>query len=122
MTIQWLQGATLITATGSDPAPGGLLIEDGRISRIGGEPPRDAEVVDCSGLTITPGLIDAHVHLGIASPLEPSVNYGMSVAEIAADMFATTTQTLYGGFTTVRDCGGIDAGLPRAVAAGKVAG
>jgi len=122
MTSHWLHEATLITATGAGPAAAGLLVEDGRIARIGGEPPRDAEVVDCTGLTVTPGLIDAHVHLGISSPLEPSVNYGMSVAEIAADMFANTTQTLYGGFTTVRDCGGIDAGLPRAVASGKLPG
>lgn len=121
-TSRWLHGATLITATGKDPAPAGLLIEDGRIERIGGGAPHDADVIDCTGLTITPGLIDAHVHLGLASPLDASINYGMSVAEIAADMFANCTQTLYAGFTTVRDCGGIDAGLPRAIASGKVPG
>jgi imidazolonepropionase-like amidohydrolase len=118
----WLEGATLVTATGEDPVPGGLLIDEGRIAQVGGTAPRDAEVVDCTGLTVTPGLIDAHVHLGFASPIEPSLHFGLSVAEVAADIFANTTQTLYGGFTTVRDCGGIDAGLPRAVAAGKVAG
>jgi imidazolonepropionase-like amidohydrolase len=122
LTTQWLHGATLITATGTDPFSAGVLVEDGRIARIGGEQPRDAEVLDCTGLTITPGLIDAHVHLGFASPIEPSLHFGLSVAEVAADIFDNTTQTLYGGFTTVRDCGGIDAGLPRAVASGKVAG
>ncbi len=60
--------------------------------------------------------------MALASPLEPSVGYGMSVAEIAADMFANCAQTLRTGFTTVRDCGGIDAGLARVVASGKVAG
>ncbi|MEU7003593.1 amidohydrolase family protein [Nonomuraea sp. NPDC046570] len=118
----WLHGATLITATGRDPEAAGLLIEAGRIAQIGGSAPPDAEVVDCTGLTVTPGLIDAHVHMGLASRLEASVGYGMSVAEIAADMFSNCAQTLRTGFTTVRDCGGIDAGLARVVASGKVAG
>ena len=118
----WLDGATLITATGSDPEPAGLLIEDGRIAQIGGSAPREADVIDCTGLTLTPGLIDAHVHMGSASDLEPSVGYGMSAAEIAADIFANCAQTVRTGFTTVRDCGGIDAGLARVVASGKVAG
>lgn len=121
-SVRWLQGATVITAAGADPAPAGILIENGRIARIGGSSPRDAEVIDCSGLTVTPGLIDAHVHLGMSSPIGPSINYGMSVAEIAADMFANCAQTLSAGFTTVRDCGGIDAGLSRVVESGKIAG
>ncbi|TCC51262.1 amidohydrolase family protein [Kribbella capetownensis] len=118
----WLHGATVVTATGTGPEPAGILIDAGRITRIGGSVPGDAEVVDCTGLTLTPGLIDAHVHLGLASELEPSVEYGMSVAEIAADMFSNCAQTLRSGFTTVRDCGGIDAGLARVVASGKLRG
>ncbi|WP_222871662.1 metal-dependent hydrolase family protein [Nonomuraea sp. PA05] len=118
----WLHGGTLVTATGSDPEQAGILLEAGRISRIGGAPPRGAEVVDCTGLTLTPGLIDAHVHLGMASPILDSVGYDMSVAEIAADMFANCARTLRTGFTTVRDCGGIDAGLVGVVASGKIPG
>lgn len=118
----WLHGATLIAATGSDPEPAGLLIEAGRIAQIGGSAPRAADVIDCTGFTLTPGLIDAHVHMALASPLEASVGYGMSVAEIAADMFANCAQTLHAGFTTVRDAGGIDAGLVRAISSGKVRG
>lgn len=118
----WLHGATLITATGREPEAAGLLVQDGRIAQIGGTAPRQAEVVDCTGLTVTPGLIDAHVHMGLASELEASIGYGMAVAEIAADMFANCAQTLRSGFTTVRDCGGIDAGLAGVVTSGKVAG
>lgn len=121
-TARWLEGATLITATGDDPARAGVLIADGRIMRIGGSAPRDAEVIDCTGLTVTPGLIDAHVHLGLSSPIEASISSAMSVAEIAADMFANCTQTLNAGFTTVRDAGGIDAGLVRTVDSGRIAG
>ncbi len=80
-------------------------------------------MLDCAGLTITPGLIDAHVHLGGSSDLAPSLRRQISVAELAADMFATCASTLDGGgFTTVRDCGGIDGGLAGVVASGKIPG
>jgi imidazolonepropionase-like amidohydrolase len=39
-----------------------VLIDDGRIVSLGGPVPDDAEVVDGSGGTLLPGLIDAHVH------------------------------------------------------------
>ncbi|MFF7246497.1 amidohydrolase family protein [Embleya sp. NPDC008237] len=41
-----------------------VLIENGRIARIGGDVPEGAEIVDGSGATLLPGLIDAHVHTG----------------------------------------------------------
>lgn len=42
--------------------PATVLIDDGRIVSVGGPVPDDAEVVDGSGGTLLPGLIDAHVH------------------------------------------------------------
>ncbi|MFF0311396.1 amidohydrolase family protein [Streptosporangium sp. NPDC004379] len=41
-----------------------VLIEDGRIARVGGQAPPGAEIVDGRGATLLPGLIDAHVHTG----------------------------------------------------------
>jgi len=45
-----------------------LVVEDDRIVHIGPPRPVDADlpVVDATGLTIVPGLIDAHVHLSMA--------------------------------------------------------
>lgn len=39
-----------------------VLVEDGRIARVGGDVPEGAEIVDGTGATLLPGLIDAHVH------------------------------------------------------------
>lgn len=54
------------------PVPNpGILAESGRITGSGGTRPADAAVVDCTGLTLLPGLIDAHVHMACA-PFDPS--------------------------------------------------
>ncbi|MBB4687611.1 metal-dependent hydrolase family protein [Amycolatopsis jiangsuensis] len=121
--IMYLTGATVVDGTGDEPVPGQtVLVEDGWIVELGGVPPAGADVLDCAGLTLTPGLIDAHVHFGLSSPIEASVTHGLSVAELAADMFENCRQTLDAGFTTVRDTGGIDGGLAGVVAKGKVPG
>ena len=46
---------------------GTILIENGRIAALGADidVPADAEVVDAQGAQVTPGLVDAHVHLGV---------------------------------------------------------
>lgn len=61
-----------------DPAQGidriaDVLIEDGRITRVGdGAMPEDAEVVDATGHYVSPGFVDIHIHaygtLGFADP------------------------------------------------------
>jgi imidazolonepropionase-like amidohydrolase len=118
----WLVGARLVDGTGADPVDNrDLQVVDGRIARIGSAP-AGADTLDLTGFTLTPGLIDAHVHLGIASTINELMSHQLSVAEIAADMFNNVAQTLDAGYTTVRDTGGIDGGLPRAIAAGKVRG
>lgn len=43
-----------------------LLIEDGHIAKIGRNlSPGDAEVIDLMHATVTPGMIDAHIHLNV---------------------------------------------------------
>jgi dihydroorotase len=50
-------------ATNLDRA-GDLLIEDGRIAEIGGvRAARDAEMIDCAGACLSPGLVDMRVEL-----------------------------------------------------------
>ena len=118
----WIDGAVVVDGTGRDPVATGILIEGGRIARLGGSRPAGTAVLDAAGLTLTPGLIDAHVHIALSSDINASTRYELSVAEIAADMFNNLATTLDGGFTTVRDTGGIDGGISRAVARGLIRG
>lgn len=66
MTAIAITNAHVVPVTGPAFA-GTLLVEDGKISALGPglTAPRDAEVVDAAGAWLLPGLIDAHVHLGI---------------------------------------------------------
>ncbi|MFG1928962.1 amidohydrolase family protein [Cryptosporangium sp. NPDC048952] len=115
--------ATLIDGTGRDPVPDSWLrIEDGHITSIGtGAAHRgDADVIDCAGRTVLPGLIDAHAHLGATDYLDRLTSG--SRPEYAATVFAESSSTLRHGYTTIRDAGYTDAGFARAIANGMVAG
>jgi imidazolonepropionase-like amidohydrolase len=117
-----IRGAQIIDGTGRDPIRDAAVRVDG--DRIAGIGPveRDDEVIDIEGGTILPGLIDAHVHLGLTSPIGPMMAKELSIAERAANMFGVCEDTLQQGFTTVRDTGGIDWGLVTTVESGRVRG
>ncbi|MET4099287.1 imidazolonepropionase-like amidohydrolase [Agrococcus sp. UYP10] len=46
---------------------GTIVVRDGRIAELGADVavPEGAEVLDAAGAQVTPGLVDAHVHLGV---------------------------------------------------------
>ena len=119
-----LTGATVIDGLGADPLPNGsVLVEDDRITGLPERStPRDADLVDLSGLTLLPGLIDAHVLIGYSCEMRAMLNVDLSIAERAADIFRTLKETVEAGFTAVRDCGGIDHGVLRTVGRGLVPG
>lgn len=58
--------ATVIPVEGEE-FEGTILLENGRIAALGTDVavPDDATVLDVDGAQVTPGLVDAHVHLGV---------------------------------------------------------
>ena len=76
-----------------------VLLLDGRIERVtesGAAWPADADVIDATGLTVIPGLVDSHVHLATAGTTEP-----------VGDMLEVNLRaTLAAGVTEVVDLGG----------------
>lgn len=100
-----------------------VLVENDRIANVGTDvsAPEYATIVDLRGKTLMPGLIDCHVHVTAATAdLAQIVDW--SPTYLAAQAAAMMRDMLRRGFTTVRDAGGADFGLARAVAEGLLDG
>lgn len=65
------RGARLLTAAGPAIPDGVIVVEQGKILAVGAAGavtiPAGARIVDVKGRTITPGLIDAHSHIGLGA-------------------------------------------------------
>lgn len=118
-----VRGGWLVDGNGGEPVRGSeVAVEDNRIARIGGagaRPSGEVLDVDVDGLTVLPGLIDAHAHFGLVQFGQPGT---VPMAVIAAQIFRNCALALDAGFTTVRDTGGIDGGIRQAVDVGLIRG
>ncbi|MEI9994009.1 MAG: dihydroorotase [Rhizomicrobium sp.] len=88
------RNARLIDPASGLDVKGGLLVENGRIADIGPRlfndaEPNDPEVIDCKGLVLAPGLIDARVFTG-----EPGTEYRETLE-------SASHAALAGGITTI---------------------
>ena len=128
MTSLLLRDATLIDATGADPRPHtAVLVEDGLIRQVGPSDaigqPSDTRSVDLDGLTLMPGLTDAHVHFGIVGLNNLSETTGdQNLVTYVLGVIENIETALQEGFTTVRDAGGLDPAYARAVEQGLITG
>jgi dihydroorotase len=86
-----IRGGRVIDPAGSVDAVQDVLIEDGKIARVGARlaAPAGAVVIDAAGTWVCPGFIDMHVHLR-----EPGHEYKETVA-------TGTRAAAAGGFTAV---------------------
>jgi imidazolonepropionase-like amidohydrolase len=85
-----------------------IRIDDGRVTAVTpyAPPPAGAAVVDWSGYTVLPGLIDMHTHLAdwgqTNNVAEPLLHSQQEIAYIGA---RHARETLHAGFTSVHDVG-----------------
>ena len=100
-----------------------LLVEGGTVREVADKPIKTpaADIVDCGGRTLMPGLIDSHVHVMLSEVnirnLE-SIPLTLMTARAARLMLAMLNR----GFTTVRDTGGADWGMKTGVEQGDIPG
>jgi imidazolonepropionase-like amidohydrolase len=87
-----------------------VLVRDGRIVAVGdkaGAQAADATVLDLTGHTLLPGMIDLHVHLCLSGePRSDDVLRSESPERLIARMIGLAQQHLAAGVTTIRDLGG----------------
>ena len=101
-----------------------LLVEGNRIKSVTmGNPlqPEGAQVIDCAGRVLMPGLIDAHWHSLFAGLSLPNLLTG-DIGFIHLSAAAEAERTLMRGFTTVRDLGGPVFALKQAIDQGVTSG
>lgn len=116
--LRFFDGTTLSMQTGRD-----IVIEGGRITGLPatGTGPAEADVIDCGGRSVTPGLIDCHWHTTLVSVSQiAALTQDIAFVHLVAGQEAGAT--LMRGFTTVRDTGGPAFGLKLAIDNGVVTG
>ncbi|MCA4133886.1 amidohydrolase family protein [Arthrobacter sp. M4] len=100
-----------------------VVVQGSRIAAVADDSsiPSSAQVIDAQGMTLMPGLIDSHSH-----PMQVSGNFNdlleWSPYYVGARASVVLRDMLHRGFTTVRDMGGADAGIARAIEEGLVEG
>ncbi|PHX08382.1 metal-dependent hydrolase family protein [Vibrio splendidus] len=82
----------------------------------------DAVVIDGTGKTLTPGFIENHAHLMLMGPSLPTMESNTTWEDFAIHGTRMAEMYLMQGFTTVRDAGGANGGLRRAIDAGQILG
>lgn len=121
-----IKGGQVVTATGQPPITDGIVAVDGeRIAAVGTrssyeENPPGSKIIDATGCSVLPGLIDVHVHV-FMYPWE--AGYSESQATVWATNYLRTA--LRAGVTTIRDlASGWDAifALKRGVVEGWITG
>ncbi|QQR40729.1 metal-dependent hydrolase family protein [Devosia rhizoryzae] len=100
-----------------------VLVTGDRIVAVGENiaAPAGATTIDVGGRTIMPGLIDCHVHV-VAETLDLWGNMTAPASLAALRSARVMNEALLRGFTTLRDLGGADYGLVRAVNEGVITG
>ena len=116
-------GLLLDTRAGMVAGTRDVVVEKGRIAEVSeNAASRDGVAeIELAGKILMPGLCDAHVHVIASSASFPQL-LTWSPLYTAARASELLRAMVDRGFTTVRDCGGADFGLARAVDEGLLDG
>lgn len=104
----------------------GTIVYSGKMDEVILEHYQDAQVIDLSGKTIMPGMIDAHVHLTLAG--EPSYLHTLIMEDAKLTVIKgieRAKNALNAGFTTIRclgEKGQIDVYIKKAIEEGVIVG
>lgn len=85
-----LRGGTVVDGTGAPAVVGDLLVERGRIAAVGSAARwSDPQVIDLTGLVVTPGFVDMHAHSDLAVLADPDhlakVGQGVTLEVVGQD-------------------------------------
>ena len=120
MSRTLLSNARVFDGTGGGISDGDVVIEGDRIIEVGTDLDGD-EAHDLGGKALLPGFFDCHTHVAVSNvDLFGIVQkpFSLHFYEAAHNLKAT----LEAGITTVRDAGGADLGMKRAVETGLIQG
>ena len=128
-----LRGARIVDGRGLRHERADLLIEGDRIEAIepGGMPEEafsmsGVRVVDLAGLTLVPGLMNAHAHITLDGSADPDATLrSESPTETAVRAERRLREIVERGVTTIRDVGGVNGiaiALARMVERGEIPG
>ncbi len=120
-----LTGGTVVESwSGGDVRPDTTVLVDdtGIVALGGGVPPQGAEIIDCEGCLVAPGLVCAHTHayhalaLGMPGPADPTTSFqeileriwwrldrALDPASISASGTVAAIDALRSGTTTIFD-------------------
>ncbi|XRQ10600.1 amidohydrolase family protein, partial [Actinomadura welshii] len=119
-----VRNARIFDGLGDRTRTGHVVTEGSKISEVAaGDPPPagDATVIDGDGLTLIPGLSDAHTHLVLAGSTQAELMLGGTGLPFLKGAVEAEAM-LMRGFTTVRDMAGDTGDLKRMIDAGALPG
>tara|TARA_Y100001935_G_scaffold255663_1_gene270927 strand:+ start:90774 stop:92165 length:1392 start_codon:yes stop_codon:yes gene_type:complete len=100
-----IKNATLVTITDGNKENSDILIQDGKIKKIGENltAPRGVETIDASGKYVMPGIIDPHSHLNTVSTNEARnpVTAEVTMEESINPNSVAVYRALAGGVTSI---------------------
>jgi imidazolonepropionase-like amidohydrolase len=131
MTIA-IKSKQLIVDAGEPPIPHGVVLVEGRLIKAIGSPesvqiPPDAEVIDCSGDTVMPGMIDSHIHITANNKYKVPLfdHYTIDLPTAVMRGVMSIRDDLASGVTTMRTLGDradVEVRVRDAVERGEIAG